>query len=122
MNTDHVSHEDRVRRQVERANFRDEKMNKLAKDGSVAAIRERAQQLLPVKPKEDPDPVLGLEPPPYDREVEMARLILDAIDQLERIDRIIKKDADARTKRSPQEMDSVQPLNRATLEGGRENL
>lgn len=117
MNTDHISHEDRVRRQVMRANFRDEQMNKLAKDGSIDAIRKRAQQLLPVTPAEEPDPVLGLEPPPYNRNAVMARLILDAIDQLARIGIV-----SVTPKRSPQEMEGVQPLNRATFEGGREDL
>jgi hypothetical protein len=118
----HISSEEHIRRAVIKCNFQDEDMRRLAEnEGSVEAIRERAVKLAPVRQAADVDPLSVGEPEGYTREQREALFILNTIDQLAKAERKLAEEAARRPARSPEEMNGVTPLTRATLEGGRDN-
>jgi hypothetical protein len=123
MTAQHISPEERIRREVVRRNFQNPVMRGLGEnEGSIEEIRKQAEVLLPVKRAAELDPAVESEPEVYTRDEQSAIIIIDAIDTLARIERRRIEDAARRPPRSPKEMDGTTPLTRATLEGGRDNF
>lgn len=118
----HISPEERIRREVVRNNFQDKEMRRLGEgEGSIEAIRKRAVELAPAVQVVDVDPLSVEEPEEHTREERNALVIIDTIDRLAHVERKLLDEAARRPMRSPEEMDGVTPLTRATLESGRDN-
>ncbi|MDB5168003.1 MAG: hypothetical protein JWO55_261 [Candidatus Saccharibacteria bacterium] len=119
----HISSEEHIRRAVIKCNFQDEEIRNLAEsEGSVEAIRERAVKLAHVRQAIDVDPLSVGEFEGYTREEREALFIINTIDQLAKAERKLAEEAVRRPIRSPEEMNGITPLTRATLEGGRDKL
>lgn len=118
----HISPEERIRREVVRFNFQDLEMRRLGEnEGSIENIRKRATELAPDVQTSGIDPLSVEESEGRTREERNALFIIDAIDRLARVQRKLEEEALQRPARSPEEMDGVIPLTRATLEDGRDN-
>ncbi|MET0980377.1 MAG: hypothetical protein ABWX90_03915 [Candidatus Saccharimonadales bacterium] len=119
----HISPEERIRREVVRFNFQDLEMRRLGEsEGSIEDIRKRATELAPDVQASGIDPLSVEESEGRTREERNALFIIDAIDRLARVQRKLEEEAARRPVRSPEEMDGVTPLTRATLEDGRDNF
>jgi hypothetical protein len=111
-----ISIEERVRREVVRGNFQDSELQRLGEnEGSIEAIRKQAKI---VSQKKDGDANLdtSTEPKEQTRDQRNALFLIDTIDRLLRVERKLAEEAIQRPKRSPEEMNGVLPLTRATLD------
>lgn len=117
-----ISLEERIRREVIRQNYQDREMRGLGEgEGSVAAIRKRAAELAPARSEVDSDDVSPTEIREYPRDMRNALFLIDTIDRLARVERRLADEAAARPRRSPEELEGVSLLSRATLVDHRDN-